>query len=135
MCLASPQYCQGGGAHSIVAGPEVMAVLVRINGNVNRSIRPRNDVAGDVWSVNVSEGDCEDYVMTKRQQLINAGFPASALRIAAVKTRGGIDHAILVVRTDRGDFALDNLTNAIKPLSQTGHRLISMSGADPRRWS
>lgn len=71
----------------------------------------------------------------RRRALIKAGVPSSSLRIAYVKTRSGIDHAILVVRTSNKHLVLDNLTHAIKPLSQTGYRIISMSGANPMKWS
>ena len=88
-----------------------------------------------MWTVSASAGDCEDYVLTKRHQLIRAGIPASSLRIAYVKTRRGEDHAILIVKTNGKDLVLDNLTATIRPLSQTGYRVISISGANPLKWS
>ena len=135
MCLKHPDECRGGGKASIEATGDVLATLKRVNGQVNRAIKPRSDGRADVWSVGVSSGDCEDYVLTKRRALIKAGLPPSSLRIAHVKTRRGEGHAILVVKTNGKDLVLDNLTNTIKPLSQTGYRLISMSGADPTNWS
>jgi predicted transglutaminase-like cysteine proteinase len=66
--------------------------------------------------------------------LINAGVPASSLRIAYVKTRKGLEHAILVVNTSRGKLVLDNLTGSIKPLSQTGYRIMAMQTANPKKW-
>jgi len=135
MCLKHPEECKGGGKSKVIADAAIMATLKRVNASVNRSIRPRNDGAADVWTVGASAGDCEDYVLTKRRQLIRAGLPASSLRIAHVKTRRGQDHAVLVVRTSKGDLVLDNLTSAIKPMSQTGHRVISMQSANPRKWS
>ena len=80
-------------------------------------------------------GDREDHMLTKRRLLIRAGLPASALRIASVKTRSGEAHAILVVKTTTEDYVVDNLRNVLKPLSQTGHRVVAMSTADPRVWS
>ena len=136
MCLKTPAECRGGGAASVKATGDIMQTLTSVNSRVNRAIRPRHDAGGaDVWSVNVSSGDCEDYALTKRHALIKAGLPASALRIAYVKTRRGEDHAILVVKTTRGDYALDNLHASVRPLSQTGYRVISVSGADPLQWS
>lgn len=135
MCLKHPEECRGGGAASISVTNEIMATLKSVNGRVNRSIRPVSDGRVDVWSVNVTAGDCEDYVLAKRRQLIRAGLPASALRIAHVKTRSGEGHAILVVKTNGKDLVLDNLTNTIKPLSQTGYRVLAMSTADPTKWS
>ncbi len=135
MCLKTPAECKGGGAASVTATGDIMKTLTSVNSRVNRSISPRNDASADVWSVNVSSGDCEDYALTKRRALIKAGLPASALRIAYVKTRRGEDHAILVVKTSKGDFALDNLHSSVRPLSQTGYRVISASGANPLQWS
>lgn len=136
MCLKTPQECKGGGKSTVAASTDVMATLKRVNRTVNASIRPRADKGADVWNANATtSGDCEDYVLAKRRHLINAGIPASSLRIAYVKTRSGEGHAILVVNTAKGKLVLDNLTGAIKPLSQTGYRIVSMQGANPRKWS
>lgn len=135
MCLKQPHECKGGGKAQVTATPELMATLKRVNSQVNRAITPRNDRGADVWNVSATSGDCEDYVLAKRRALIRAGVPASSLRIAYVKTRQGIDHAILVVKTSGKDLVLDNRTHAIKPLSQSGYRIISISGADPTKWS
>lgn len=134
MCFKTPAECRGGGKSVIVATDDVRRILKIVNIEVNRSIRSRPDGAMDVWSVGVSAGDCEDYVLAKRHSLMRAGLPASALRIASVKTRGGEAHAILVVKTTTGDVVLDNLQNAIQPLSDTGYRVVSVSTANPRVW-
>lgn len=134
MCLKSMSECRGGGAAKVAKTDELMGTLQSVNGRVNRQIRPREDAGADVWTVNARAGDCEDYALTKRRALINSGIPASSLRIAYVKTRRGEDHAILVVNTDHGKLVLDNLTNTIKPLSQTPYRVISMQTANPMQW-
>ena len=135
MCLKTPAYCRGGGASSVRVDNDVFATLMLVNRQVNRSMRPRADRGGDVWSVNASSGDCEDFAMTKRQRLIQMGLPASALRIAYVKIASGEGHAVLVVKARGRTYVLDNLTSAIRPLESTGYRVISMSGADPLKWS
>lgn len=135
MCLKNPAECKGGGKAQITVTNEVMATLKRVNSQVNRRIQPRNDRGADVWSASATSGDCEDYVLAKRRALIKAGISPSSLRIAYVKTREGVGHAILVVKTNGKDLVLDNLTATVKPLSQTGYRIISMSGANPRKWS
>ena len=135
MCLKTPAECKGGGKAHITVTAEVMATLKRVNGHVNRTIKPRHDVGSDVWSASSTSGDCEDYVLAKRRALIKAGIAPSSLRIAYVKTRRGEGHAILVVKTSGKDLVLDNLTATIKPLSQSGYRIVSMSGANPRSWS
>jgi predicted transglutaminase-like cysteine proteinase len=135
MCLENPAECRGGGKSSIAVTDDIMSTLKRVNSSVNRSIKPRHDKGADVWSVNASSGDCEDYVLAKRRALIKSGLPPSALRIAYVKTRSGEGHAILVVKTNGKDLVLDNLNGKVRPLSQSGYRIISMSGADPLVWS
>jgi predicted transglutaminase-like cysteine proteinase len=135
MCLKTPAECKGGGSSVAKVSGETIALLKRVNSQVNAAIKPRNDSGADVWSASASAGDCEDYVLAKRRALIRAGMSASALRIAYVKTRGGVGHAILVVKTTKGDFVLDNLNRSVRPLSQSGYRIISMSGADPMSWS
>ncbi|WP_439603109.1 transglutaminase-like cysteine peptidase [Devosia sp.] len=133
MCLKTPEECLGGGASHVEATAEVMATLKRVNSHVNRAITP--EAGGPViWRVGVSAGDCDEYAATKRNLLIRAGIPPSAIRFAYVKARGE-GHAIVVVKTDRGDFVLDNLHRSVRPLAQTGYRIISMSGADPKAWS
>jgi predicted transglutaminase-like cysteine proteinase len=135
MCLKYPDECRGGGAASIELTSTHMSTLKSVNARVNRSIRPKADGRTDTWSINVSSGDCEDYVLAKRRALIKAGFPPSALRIAHVKTRRGEGHAVLVVKTGSRDLVLDNLTGAIKPLNKTGYRVLSVSGSNPTQWS
>ena len=97
-------------------------------------MHPLPDRKSDVWSVNVTAGDCEDCVLAKRKALIRAGIPSVALRIAAVKTRAGEGHAILVVNTSRGRIVLDNPTPVVRPLAQTGYRIVAMQSTDPDRW-
>jgi len=138
MCLKNPNAseCKGGGASKVKVTGDVMTTLKRVNTHVNRTIKPKYDSAGaDIWNASASSGDCEDYVLAKRRALIKAGIPAGSLRIAYVKTRSGEGHAILVIKTGGKDLVLDNLTATIKPLSQTGYRIVSMSGANPRKWS
>jgi predicted transglutaminase-like cysteine proteinase len=135
MCLRHPEECKGGGAARVSVTNDLMVTLKRVNGQINRQIKPRRDAGPDVWTVGASSGDCEDYALTKRKALIREGVPASSLRIAYVKTRWGEDHAILVVKTSGKDLVLDNLSASIRPLSQTGYRVVSMSGANPLSWS
>lgn len=132
-CLQQPAHCRGGGSTEVRLTDAVWQKIVGVNSSVNRSIRPRGE-RGDVWSLNVREGDCEDYVLAKRAALISSGIPASALRIAIARTRQGVGHAVLVVRTTQGDFVLDNLTSEVDEWHRTSLRWVAMSGANPRNW-
>jgi predicted transglutaminase-like cysteine proteinase len=135
MCVELPEECEAGGASSIVVTDEIEVTLAQINSRVNHAIVPLRDEGADVWTVNASAGDCEDYVLAKRHQLIALGLPPSALRIAYVKTRAQEGHAILIVKTGAEDLVLDNLSSTVEPLNESGYRIISMSGPDPLVWS
>ncbi|MFO7309597.1 MAG: transglutaminase-like cysteine peptidase [Pseudomonadota bacterium] len=114
--------------------------IVRINLDVNRSITPVTDM--EHWGVEESwdlpsdgKGDCEDYVLLKRKLLIERGFPARALLITVVRDEAGDGHAVLTVRTTRGDFILDNKRDTILSWTATGYRFIKrQSQQDTMQW-
>ncbi len=91
--------------------------LLSINNEVNHAINPKADseVYGkdEVWTFPQGSGDCEDFVLEKRRQLITAGWPASALLITVARKPDDEGHAVLTVRTTTGDFILDNLTGKV----------------------
>lgn len=134
MCLRAPEACLPGGAARVAMTPQMLTTLRLVNLHVNPAIRPLPDGMTDRWTIGASKGDCEEYVLAKRLELIRRGLPRSALRIAQVKTRKGAGHAILVVHTDQGDVVLDNLSQRLFTLEATGYRLVAMSTADPRVW-
>ncbi len=139
-CAKNPNECEvRNGASTIILTALADKQLHSVNNIVNRSIIPVNDAsdspADDIWQVNVSSGDCEDFALTKRDHLIAMGWSPKALRIAITKTAEGEGHAVLVVRTDRGDLVLDNRTNTIKPWRNAGLRWLKIqSGDNPREW-
>jgi predicted transglutaminase-like cysteine proteinase len=135
MCLRTPAACKPGGAEEIALTKDILKTLRTVNQRVNSAIRPRRDGRTDTWTLNASSGDCEEFVLAKRQKLMDLGLPSSALRIAQVRTRHGEGHAVLVVRTDQGDIVLDNLTTRLTRLETTGYRLVAMSGANPLSWN
>ena len=139
-CLLNRAECVADDRSSDIALDDTVAWrLASVNTTVNRAIRPVRKVARpgsiDDWRVAPVLGDCNDYAVTKRHLLIAAGLPASALALAVVHTRWGEGHLVLLVRTDRGDYVLDNLTDAIRPWSATGHRFEKIaSRQDPQIW-
>ena len=124
----------------VVLNPKVWSSLVRINDWVNQAIRPVTDMEhwGTVekWSYpDDGYGDCEDYVLLKRRMLFEAGWPRSALLITVVRDRKGDGHAVLTVRTDKGDYILDNQNDKILPWADTGYRFVKrQSQTDPNSW-
>ena len=110
----------GGGAVRLT--PALVRELEEINRSVNRAIHPVSDAPNrDTWSVGSRRGDCEDYALTKKRALMGKGWPSSALLIALARARGQ-QHALLIVRTTDGDFALDNLRDKIVGWDRTGYR-------------
>jgi predicted transglutaminase-like cysteine proteinase len=126
-------------------GPEHMTealwgLVDSVNASVNDSVKPMNDqeIFGkeEVWAYpDHGVGDCEDYVLEKRRRLHEAGITFSNLLVTVVRKPDGEGHAVLTVRTDEGDFILDNLTNAVKDWTKTGyHFLKRQASTHTGRW-
>lgn len=141
-CKANPKLCS---IRSRDNGPARMTdglwrALRSINGSVNRAVRPMNDsdIYGktEVWAFPTDHvGDCEDYVLEKQRELSDAGISLSNLLITVVRKPDGEGHAVLTVRTDRGDVILDNLTDDIRAWNDTGYRFLKrQSSVDTGRW-
>jgi predicted transglutaminase-like cysteine proteinase len=133
-CNQHAAICQGHGPDRIGLDGGTLALLQAVNSRVNGSIIYTRERV-DRWSLAASRGDCEDYALTKRAELMAVGFPSNALRLALGYTENGTAHAILVVRTLSGDLALDNIRKTIVPVAASGLRVIRMSGGDLREWS
>ena len=114
--------------------------LVRVNKWVNEQIKPITDLEHwgvvEKWSYpEDGYGDCEDYVLLKRRMLVEAGWPREALLITVVRDRKGEGHAVLTVKTDKGEFVLDNQNEEVLLWSDTGYRFVKrQSQSDPNIW-
>ena len=110
-----------------------------VNRAVNRAIRPQADLPGllnDVWDIAPSAGDCDDYAVTKRAELLKRGWSSRSLLLAKVVASSGEEHLVLVARTRLGDFVLDNLNQRVLPAGQTNLRWMGLqSGANPHIWN
>lgn len=132
LCVATPSVCRhragrkprtGDGA--VRATPELFAQLQSVTVSVNRAITPvaDRDAPGiGKWRVDAKAGNCKDYALTKRQRLLEAGLPSSAALVAIVRLWSGEQHAVLVVRTDQGDYVLDNLDDGVRPWRSVSYR-------------
>jgi predicted transglutaminase-like cysteine proteinase len=113
--------------------------LVAVNRTVNGAIAPKhyvNDVSYDTWRVAPTAGDCNDYAVTKRHELLAKGWPSRALLLSEVVTSWGEHHLVLLVRTERQDFVLDNLNANIKVWSKAPYRWVrTQSPTEPALWS
>lgn len=113
--------------------------LLSVNGRVNDTIAPMTDLdlfgKAEVWFYPTTAGDCEDYVLLKRRELMALGWPASALLITVVRQQDGEGHAVLTVRTDRGDMILDNLRSEVRAWNETEYTFVKrQSDRDTGRW-
>jgi predicted transglutaminase-like cysteine proteinase len=124
----------------VVLSNQAWKDLLRINLWVNTNVKPMTDM--EHWGVverwnypDDGYGDCEDYVLQKRKMLMQAGWPREALLITVVRDKNGDGHAILTVKTDRGEFILDNQTDDVLLWADTGYRFVKrQSQADPNVW-
>ena len=135
-CERTPDQClpSASTALSVDLDSGAWNEITRINLQVNNAVTPASDEKHygreEYWTVVTDgKGDCEDYALTKRKELIDAGLPEPALRLAVVVTLRGEQHVVLTVKTDRGDFVLDNLTNDLLAWNQTGYAWLARQDA------
>ena len=127
-------------ARDVVLTPTTWRDLTRVNQLVNTKIKPLTDMEHwgvvERWSYpDDGYGDCEDYVLLKRRMLIQAGWPRQALLITVVRDNRGDGHAVLTVKTDKGEFVLDNQNEEILLWSETSYRFVKrQSQTDPNIW-
>src|SRR5215468_11567015 len=141
-CAEHKQECNSGysAPRDVVLTAKAWKDLLRINRYVNERIRPMTDLEHhgvvEKWSYpDDGYGDCEDYVLLKRRMLMEAGWPREALLITVVRDRKGDGHAVLTVKTDQGEFVLDNQVQEILPWSESGYHFIKrQSQSDPNAW-
>ena len=131
-CLRYPGECRTatlfrGGPIKLSASRK--SEMTQVNQTVNSRIVPEANLqglAGEKWLINPARGDCNDYAVTKRHELMARGWPARALLLSEVVTSWGEHHLVLVVRAAEGDLVLDNLTDRIKPWLRVPYRWVRM---------
>lgn len=122
-CVTSPDM------RSVVMEDWVERLLAETNRRINKQIRYKSDeeVYGkdDKWAIAKEDdleayGDCDDYAVSKREALVKH-IPPNAMMLAYVRTEEDEPHAVLIVRTDKGDKILDNRFDRVKDLDETGY--------------
>ena len=119
--------------------------LNNVNRQVNRDIMPQPNLGGlptEEWIVSLRAGECHDYAITKRHELLARGWPSRALLLSEVVVPSGEHHLVLVVVMKDPDTAevvnlvLDNLNYNLRPVGLTPYRWLRMESPDnPRFWS
>jgi predicted transglutaminase-like cysteine proteinase len=141
-CSGNPLECSVdlGEPTEIPLTRQIWQRIVSVNSRVNATVRPLAD--DDHWGVpdrwdypTDGFGDCEDYQLLKRRLLIEAGIPRRALLMTVVIDEKGEGHAVLMVRTDRGDFILDNKTQKVLPWDRTGYVFVKREGQHGHGWT
>jgi predicted transglutaminase-like cysteine proteinase len=117
--------------------------LNTVNRQVNRDITPQPNLSGRLsqWVVSPSAGDCNDYAVTKRHELLERGWPSRSLLLSEVVVPSGEHHLVLVVHmTDADqmrdiDLVLDNLNASLRPVEITPYKWVRMeSPSNPKYW-
>ncbi len=124
----------------VVLTPKAWDDMVKVDLWVNHNVKPITDQ--EHWGVverwnypNDGYGDCEDYVLLKRRMLMQAGWPREALLVTVVRDKKGDGHAVLTVKTNRGEFILDNQEDDVLPWNKTGYHFVKrQSQSDPNVW-
>lgn len=124
--------------------PEQWREVAEINLRVNREIAPVADDAQfgrrDFWTLpflrrQQPEGDCEDYVLAKRRELIALGVPEGALSIAIGRTNRREVHAVLLIATPGGEFVLDNRSSWVSRWYDLNYRWDRRQVPGSQRWA
>ena len=140
-CQKMPSEClqDVGSDKPLALTPKSWALLQSVNNRANAEIQPITDQdlwgVPELWSFPKGRGDCEDYVLLKRRELMAKGVSGHNLLITVVRQPNGDGHAVLTARTDRGDFVLDNLEPLILLWTKTPYRFLKRQSAEtPGEW-
>jgi len=117
---------------------ELWNSLVEVNQVVN-TIPAIEDIeiygVEEFWNYPTTAADCEDFVLLKRKLLMRRGISASNLLITVVLQPDGSGHAVLTVRSQMGDFILDNLRAEIRNWSETEYTYLKRQDSrNPGKW-
>jgi predicted transglutaminase-like cysteine proteinase len=140
-CKRFPRECGMNATvvEDVTLTPQNWQQLLAVNTRYNLSIVPETDQqlyhVAEFWTYPQGYGDCEDIALAKRRQLMADGWPASTLLMTVARQANGEGHAVLMVRTDRGDLILDNQDSEVRDWRESPyHFLKRQSQADAGRW-
>ncbi len=129
-CRSNPKECQitAERAPLVRLNEATWRELVAVNEYVNQSVAPVTDQdlyqTAEYWTYPTRYGDCEDYALQKRRILMERGWPSGALLITVVIDTDNTGHAVLTVRTDQGDYVLDNQDYRVLEWEKTPYRYV-----------
>jgi predicted transglutaminase-like cysteine proteinase len=140
-CARVPQDCVADGRPTtpVEVTPAQLAELDAVNRSVNARIKGEDDYSiygvHEFWAIPTTVGDCEDFALLKRRELIAKGWPVGALLLTSVYTDDSRWHLVLTVRTTQGDMILDNSFYWIETPKESTYYFVSrQSPTNPREW-
>jgi predicted transglutaminase-like cysteine proteinase len=141
-CARYAAECAGGPLppEDVELTPANWRLIQQVNEKVNHAVHPMSDMdhwgVVDQWDIpSDGYGDCEDYALLKRKLLISLGLPRQALLMTVVKDEHGDGHAILTVKTDRGEFVLDNMRENVMAWDAVPYTFVKrQSQTNPDFW-
>lgn len=98
---------------------KVRSVNTLVNGFVTYRRDADNYGRADYWAspaetLQRRAGDCEDYAILKMATLEKLGIPAGSMSVVILRDdRRNLFHAVLTVRTTKGNFVLDNVRSEV----------------------
>ena len=139
-CQENPGECTPNSSIEarLAASSQRLLELNEVNRRVNKSVVPETDMdhygISEYWTLPTDgKGDCEDYALLKRHELMRLGWPSSTLLMTVVMEENMEGHAVLTVRTTAGDFVLDNKVNDVRLWSNTSYQyLLRQSYSNPQ---
>lgn len=120
-CQRYPGECRPvfGSKTPLNFSPELMERIQDINIHVNNEFVPMLDIdiygQDEFWAYPQNAADCEDYALEKRRRLMEElGIsPANLLMTVVFRISHQEAHAVLTLRTNKGDYILDNLSDEV----------------------
>lgn len=139
ICTTYNWACAQASGQGVAAADELKQVTA-VNARVNHSVRAIEDDrqygVSEHWALPTAVGgDCEDFALLKKRELVSIGIDPRRLLIATVLDRQRNPHAVLIFRSQTGDLVLDNLTDQIRSWGDTRYMFLRMQDPErPTRW-
>lgn len=137
-CANTPNECAPSmGPGFVTLTVDKLRELRIINTSVNSRYLPLINRGGMDFPKD-GAANCVGYARQKRLELMARGWPAEALLLTNTKSlyERSTDHMVLTVRTNKGDFILDNATHRGEVVlwSKTRYRYISRQAGTKEGW-
>ena len=141
MAVKTKPVCKLDGKNRLQLNQDNWDTLVQVNRVINRNVKYKTDQdlykRADFWTIANGVGDCEDFALAKRKELLALGYPKKCLKLATCFVEGprgpgtGEYHAVLMIETDKGSYVLDNRMVKVlhfKDLPYKWHQIESVGG-------